>query len=326
MKKRAMTFLAAILLTAGAAYAQGQYPTVYSSMINDVAFPWTMNHVWDDVVNGKTGQGLGLVAPGVKKIVSTINLGEDYAGPNKWEHEFYPNGLIKSDDALNGKHTYNYDNQWRLQNIARNNGEVEYKYIYNQQQQLVKCLYDGGVSDEYEYTYGADGKLSKIVKVGSERYSFKDNQLVKTEFISEYATQLPITYTYDPQGRWKGYTSIVEDGMDEVFTFKTQITLNYTGTNPFPTSVTKSIVEYDPKRKRNIGKPDVTTFRCTYTFDSKGNWTSWKATGGYGAWHITRTITYYTDEEVKAATAELEQARKGATQDNGQKKEDLWEF
>ena len=61
-------------------------------------------------------------------------------------------------------------------------------------------------------------------------------------------------------------------------------------------------------------------------FDSKGNWTSWKATGGYGAWHITRTITYYTDEEVKAATAELEQARKGATQDNGQKKEDLWEF
>lgn len=325
MKKRALTFVATLLLTAGAAFAQGQYPTVYSNLLNDVAFPWNLNHVWDDVVNGKPGQGLGIVAPGVKKIVSTINLGEDYAGPNKWEHEFYPNGLMKSDDAINGKHTYNYDNQWRLQNVVGKDGQVDYKYSYNQQHQLVKCIYTF-MNYEYVYTYGSDGKLSKIEQVGSERYSFKDNQLVKTEFISEYATQLPITYTYDPQGRWKGYTSIVEDGMDEVFTFKTQVTYNYTGTNPFPNSVTKSVVEYDPKRKRNIGKPQVTTFRCTYTFDSKGNWTSWKATGGYGAWEITRTITYYTDEEVKAATAELEQARKGTTQDNGQRNEDLWEF
>lgn len=325
MKKRALTFVATILLTAGTAFAQGIFPTVYSTMLGDNAFPWTLTHIWDETVRGECGQGLGLVTPGAKKIVTTIKRGEDWGGPVTWEFELYPNGLMKCDNAQNGKHTYNYDNQWRLQNVAWGD-KIAYKYVYNQKNQLIQCIASVGVSDEFTFTYGPDGKLSKIVKVGSERYSYKNDQLVKTEFISEYATQLPITYSYDPQGRWKGYTSIVEDGMDEVFTFKTQVTYNYTGTNPFPTSVTKSVVEYDPKRKRNIGKPQVTTYRCTYTFDSKGNWTSWKATGGYGAWEITRTITYYTDEEVKAATAELEQARKGTTQDNGQRKEDLWEF
>ena len=96
--------------------------------------------------------------------------------------------------------------------------------------------------------------------------------------------------------------------------------------------ITKSVVENNPKTKKNIGAQYTNNYESTFTFDSKGNWTKWKVKKISGnrydseSFTITRTITYYTDEEVKKAVSELEQARKGSTTNNNQKKEDLWEF
>ena len=96
--------------------------------------------------------------------------------------------------------------------------------------------------------------------------------------------------------------------------------------------ITKSVVEINPKTKKNIGAQYTNNYESTFTFDSKGNWTKWKVKKISGnrydseSFTITRTITYYTDEEVKKAVSELEQARKGSTTNNNQKKEYLWEF
>lgn len=86
--------------------------------------------------------------------------------------------------------------------------------------------------------------------------------------------------------------------------------------------ITKSVVEINPKTKKNIGAQYTNNYESTFTFDSKGNWTKWKVKKISGnrydseSFTITRTITYYTDEEVKKAVSELEQARKCSTTNN----------
>lgn len=329
MKKRKLIIMVTLLLMAGSANAQGQFPIVYYTL-GDLGFEQGYDYIWDEIIKGEPGQCLGLIAPGAKKITSTIIKDEYPDEPTKLEHELYPNGLMKCSKQGSGfTFTYNYDNQWRLQNIIRdqgNNNISTYKYMYEKQHRLAKCIYSGGVDDEYVYNYDNNDNLLKIVKNNYNSFYFKNSQLTQ---IGENSSESSLMFIYDENGRYKGYTKIMPD-YDEC-TYKTQLTYTYSGTSPFPSSITKRWGEYSPSRKNYVGTSYSIKYQSTFTFDSKGNWTKWrvkKVAGNgidYDSYTITRTITYYTDEEVKTALAELEKARNGSLQ-NDQKKEDLWEY
>ena len=308
---------------------EAQFPTVYGVTLSAFGFNWMdkVCNVWDETVRGLPGQGMSLKAPGAKKVVSKYNDSGNY-GEIIIECELYPNGLLKSkSESCNGGdksvYTYNYDKQWRLQNILYKDGSVWFKYHYDQQGRLVKSTHSG---EAYTYSYNNAGQLVTINGTDAPTFTIKDNQIVSLKFIGEY--EFPFTFTYDAQGRWKSDTHIIADGMDELIYVRTQVTLNYgNGTGTLPVSMTCKSGEYDPKRKVNIGTPYPTqTVRCTYTYDSKGNWTSWKATGGSNPWTITRTISYYSDQEVDTALGAMRDARKAATDKDSKKQEGLWEF
>ena len=270
------------------------------------------------------GQSLGLKAPGAKTIISTITRDSGYDDPpKKIEHELYPNGLMKCAKDV-GVITFNYDKQWKLQNIMNNQGNDELfcKYIYDKNNRLIKCI----GSREYIYKYDANSNLTEMTS-NVERFFFKNNKPVKR---TEIEGDCILTLSYDQQGRWTGYIEILPE-YDES-TSKTQVTFNYKGNEVFPSSITIRRGEYDPKTKKNIGTQYVENYQSTFTFDSKGNWTKWRVKIVSGnlynsnSFTITRTITYYTDDEVKKAVSELEQTRKGSAANGNQKEEELWEF
>lgn len=325
MKKRIIQLVAAVALSTAGASAQGFYPTAYHIAINDMYEMLEIHETWSDVVKGKPGQGLGLVKPGVKKVTAKIDNGPDMPSA-EWTYELHPNGLIKSDDAQNGRHTYNYDKQWRLQSIVDKDGKVEKRYIYDDKGRLKKYIHDMIIHNEYDYDYDANGNLTTIKKGKTMTITVKDSAIAQVQFFNDYDMETwPTVFTYDQQGRWKMYSSIVADGMDEIEIVRTQYTWNY-GTGNLPIGLTRRQGVYDPKKKQYAGKPEVTNIACTFTLDSKGNWTGWKLKGGYINLNITRTIEYYNDDEVKAAVAEMEAARQGKKQPKEEKKEELWEF
>lgn len=365
MKKRLMTLIATLLTAAGSVSAQG-FPSVYAIMycsardygdgnFHELFTP--SQYLWGENINGMPGQSLGLKASGAKTICSTTTshlepeLEED---KNKEEYELYPNGLmkcVKSSLAIiyyyderynpNGKYvlrrwstrTFNYDKQWRLQNITENQSDGKnsiYKYIYDKNNRLAKCIYNGEVTDEYIYKYDANNNLTEIIS-GIRHFYFKNNKLMKETFKDEESSvNVPLSYdlSYDQQGRWTGLIHITPDDVDS---YKTWLTLNYRGNDVFPSSVTDCGSWYDPKTKREYGSVERRDHQSTFTFDSKGNWIKWEYDDVSGdldddGCTITRTITYYTDEEVKKAVSELEQARKGSTTSGNQENESLWEF
>ncbi len=321
MKKKLFLLVAVALSTAGAS-AQWSFPTAYQNMIPDVN-NFELHHIWSDMVMGKPSQGLGLLNPGAKKIVTKIES-EVYDFTPVWTYELYPNGLTKSDDATNGKHTYNYDKQWRLQSITDKDGKVAFRYIYDADKRLKQCIYEGGIHEEYAYEYDSKGALTAIKK-GQNTYTIKDSCYVQYDFKDPDFETWPTKFVFDQKKRLKTFDSIVIDGMDEPIIVKTQITWNF-GTGKFPTGITRRLGEFNPKKNIFIGKPEVKNCQYTFTYDSKGNWTSWKQTGGYPKFTITRTITYYTDEEVKAAVAEMEASRQAKKEPKEEKKEEMWEF
>lgn len=318
MKNRLTTLIAILLLIVGGVSAQGQFPSVYYQGYmglggGNLHF---FHHFWGNIINGMPEQCLGLKEPGAKTIICSINYDtEDGYSPRKIEFELYPNGLMKCYKSESTK-TFNYDNQWRLQNMIEDQGGniITYKYIYDKSNRLTKCIENGVVSLEYIYKYDTNNYLTEMIK-DSEHFYFKSNKLIK-----ETEADCSISLSYDQQGRWTGYINIAPD-YDEG-TYKTQVTFKYKGDEVLPSSITKSVVEINPKTKKNIGEQYTNNYESTFTFDSKGNWTKWKVKKISGnrydseSFTITRTITYYTDEEVKKAVSELEQARKCSTTNN----------
>ena len=327
MKKRLMTLIATLLTAAGSVSAQGQFPSVYKEgymkLFGDARIDFFYN-TWGEIINGMSGQCLGLKAPGAKKICSTIISDEDPEYVKKCEHELHPNGLMKK--AVDGTtKTFNYDKQWRLQNIMiKQEGwdrETIYKYVYDKNNRLAMRI------DESEtiYKYDANNNLTEIMVGEIGPFCFKNNKLTQLK-----QGDFSLTLSYDQQGRWTGCVKICPE-YDET-TSKEQVTFKYTGNDIFPSSITKRTGKYNPRTKKEIRTYSLINYQSTFTFDSKGNWTKWrvKRVSGKGYDHesftITRTITYYTDEEVKKAVSELEQARKGSTTNGNQENESLWEF
>lgn len=326
MKK--LSILATGLLMAATASAQGQFPTEYSACMENYSFDYGIRGVWDEIVQGKPGQGLGLVAPGVKQLKTHLGV-QDFELPDV-VYEFYPNGLLKTQWEEGGHNpgsnkiwTYNYDKQWRLQNVVGKDGQVVYKYHYDDSGRLVKMVDMFGGNDEAIYSYDEQGLLKQIVMSGNETFDFnKDGMMVKKTYLQNPDID-PLVEKYDQQGRWKGYTQIVLDGMDEEFYTKLEMTVNYQN-GPLPTSMTFRTGECNPNTKAYVGTPSTSVNRCTYQYDDHKNWITWKATGGYPTWTFTRTISYYTDEEVKQALVDMEAARKPDKENMEQ--EGLWEF
>ncbi len=330
MKKRLIALFVTLLLIVGSISAQGQFPSVYNEGymgLDGGRVICFFQYYWGEIVSGTPGQCLGLKAPGAKKIISTItrDSGDDDS-PKKSEYELYPNGLMKCAKDV-GVKVFNYDTQWRLQNIMNNqgNGELICKYVYDKNNRLVKCIEDGA-NGEYIYKYEENNALAEMTN-NVQRYFFNNDKFIKEfEMEGDYFLSL----TYDQQGRWTGYVEISPD-YDEC-TYKTQVIFNYKGNEVFPSSITKRYGEFDLQTKKNVGTQYTNTYQSTFIFDSKGNWTKWKVKKLSGnlydsnSFTITRTITYYTDDEVKKAVAELEQARKGSVANGKQEKEDLWEF
>ncbi|MBR0274910.1 MAG: hypothetical protein IJQ76_01690 [Prevotella sp.] len=320
--------MAAGLLLAATASAQGQFPTEYSGCLQSFGFNTEICGVWDEIVQGKPGQGLGLMAPGAKMVKTHLDA-QDFSLPDE-VHEFYPNGLLKAKRQEGGvqpesnfSYTYHYDKQWRLQNVTDKDGKVVFKYYYDEQGRLIKTVSDRGTYNEYTYNYDQQGLLKQVNHDNRQYFDYdKNGNMVKMHEKVDWESY-PNNLKYDQQGRWKGYSQIVLDGMDELFYTKVELTVNYLN-GPLPTSMTFRTGECNPKTNAYKGKPETYTNRCTYQYDSHKNWTSWKATGGYPTWTITRTISYYTDEEVKEALSQMEQARKPA--EKQEQKEDLWEF
>lgn len=321
--KKTIKLLLAFLLTAGAAMAQGEFPTAYSYWLAEY-HPFTSEeeNVWDGVIQQTPGQGMGLIARGAQKIVSTITV-RDYDGTpsnKQLECEFYPNGLMKSYVADHSQKFYMYDKKWRLLSIQDQEGKVLFKYNYDQDGRLVKAIKNDGQYD-YTYIYNEAGQLTRI-NAGNEFYfTIKDGNIVKRSYNNPES--FPQTYSYDAKGRWTGHVQIGWgfEGLEN-----NEIVVKY-ATGPFPISMIKRMSEYDNDKKVRIGEVETFTSKCAYTYDSKGNWTSWKLTGNSQALNCTikRTIAYYTDEEVSAAVAEMESARNAKAQEDEQK-EDLWEF
>lgn len=327
MMKKLLTMAAGVMMAATVT-AQGQFPTEYVGFMGSSGFSYDVVGVWDEIVQGKPGQGLGLVGPGVKTLTTKIDA-EGFELPDVI-YDFYPNGLVKAvrqeggvNPQSNKKWTYHYNKQWQLMNVVSADGKVVYKYNYDDKGRLVKCIYANYNSEETDYKYDEQGKLTQIVKDGRIVMDYnKDGQMLKLSYAGDESSE-PLTNKYDAQGRWKGYTQIVLDGMDEEFYTKLDLTLNYT-TGSLPTSMILRTGECDPRTKAYKGTPETYTGRCTYQYDSHKNWTMWKQAGGSPSWTLNRTILYYTDEEVKQAVEQMETARKPAREEK--KQEDLWEF
>jgi YD repeat-containing protein len=329
--KKTLFIMAAALFATVSASAQEQYPTEYMCTITALSegtgsfFGNNYCDVWDEVVRGKPGQGLGLVAPGAKIVKSKIET--DGWAPFDWEHEFYPNGLMKAQKGPNNSYTYNYDKQWRLKNVIDKDNKVVRTYNYDANGKLTKTIcYDGDYSKDFIYKYDASGNLIQINRDDVFVIEVKGNNIVKST--QQYYEDIPATFKYDAQNRWIASTYITcYDQEDVVFWGKDELKLNY-AEGTMPTSVTIAAGYISEETYPSFQeKPENKTYRCTYTYDDHKNWTTWKATGTESTpWTITRTISYYTDEEVKQALAEMEAARKAPSQKKEEKEEELWSF
>jgi len=327
--KKTLFIVAAALFAAVSASAQGQYPTEYVSSITNLSegLGRFINEnycgVWDEIVQGKPGQGLGLVASGAKTVKTHYDFG--YFSSSEDIHEFYPNGLLKAKKSGEDSFAFNYDKQWRLKNVVKNNNnKVVRTYEYDTNGKLTKLTYyyDGGHSNEFVYKYDASGNLMQINKDDVLAIDIKGNNIVKSEH-KYYAT--PAIFKYDAQNRWIGSTYVSEfDEGDFPIYVKDEVKFTYPK-SPFPTSMGVTTGCVNDETYAYEDKPETRTYQCMYAFDDHQNWTTWKATGTE-PWTITRTISYYTDEEVKQALAEMEAARKAPSQKKEEKKEDLWEF
>lgn len=326
MRKK-LFILAASLLSAATLSAQGQFPTEYVSSVTDLSegLGRFVNEnycgVWDEIVQGKPGQGLGLVAPGAKVV--TTHYSYNYFSSSDDVHEFYPNGLLKTKKSGENYFTFNYDKQWRLKNVV-NNDKVVRTYDYDTNGKLTKLTYyyDGGYSNEFVYKYDASGNLMQINKDDVLAIDIKGNNIVKSVH-KYYGT--PSTFKYDAQNRWIGSTYINEfDEGDFPIYVKDEVKFTYPN-SPFPTSMAVTTGCVNDETYAYEDKPETRAYQCMYTFDDHQNWTTWKATGTE-PWTITRTISYYTDEEVKQAITEMEAARKAPSQKKEEKEEELWSF
>ena len=285
-----------------------EFPIEYFDKAGNIAHE--SYRVWDEIVRGLPGQGLSIKAPGVKQIVA---ITPDSPGQYKEIWDFYPNGLMKSklhydedNDKVNAYNSYDfkYDSQWRLQSIVDKEGKVVSAYNYDKEGKLISSNHD--YKGECKYIYDNAGNLTRIDCDDYLTLTVKNNKVVC--FQDNREGNFPLYATYDEKGRWTGEKSIFPDGMDEVFYLKQEHKINY-DKDGMPVSSTWSSVEYDPEKKVEIGETMVTSTKYTYTYDDKGNWTSWTGKEGDTEWTIKRTITYYTDQEVEEALEAMKKAR-----------------
>ena len=288
-----------------------EFPIEYFDKAGNIAHE--SYNVWDEIVRVLPGQGLSIKAPGVRQIIA---ISPDSPGEYKVIWDFYPNGLRKSkirydedNDKVNAYNSYDYkyDSQWRLQSIVDKEGKVVSTYTYDKEGKLISSNHD--YKGECKYIYDNAGNLTRIDCGDNMTLTIKNNKVVCLQYNTE--GNFPIYATYDEKGRWTGEKSILPDGMDEVFYFKQEHKVNY-DKDAMPVSRTWSSVEYDPEKKEEIGETDVYTTIYTYTYDDKGNWTSWTGKEGDTEWTIKRTITYYTDQEVEEALEAMKKARDAA--------------
>ena len=316
--KKYLFCLAALLFSSSSIFAQANCPTYYANYMKDSGMSWMVKFIIGDIPQGNHPSALGFNAPGVKTISMKANDTDCPTCDIKVIGEFYPNGLIKT---LDGQ-TFNYDKQWRLQNIVDKEGKVAYKYFYNSKGLLERVNSD--FEGEWVYTYDENNKPTSVYcEMRHIRYTFKDGRVAEAKEIQDWET-FPQTFKYDPQGRFKGYDCILFEG-DDYATYR-EVAWTYVQ-GSLPVSITQRVWCYDTETKRKLGKAEIWNSRCTYTKDSKGNWLTWKATCANNSsfsWDFKRTLTYYTDEEVKTALAEMEAAKNPSKGED--KKEEMWEF
>lgn len=306
MKKKIIIWAFTCLLIANYTHAQCSYPSLVRQNPLYHGYVDVLEFVWDEIVQGKTGQGQGLPVPGAKRIVYKID-DKDYMNPEEFVTEFYANGLTKSIGWINGskKLVFNYDKQWRIQNISGNEGEFR-KYVYNEHGKLTTSYHE---SEKYVYHYDANGNLTEILRGNSETYIFKNNHLSEIRTNLEYPYEVfPMTFRYDSNGNCIGSTKIAWDGIDDGALGKNEISIIY-NEKGFPGTLINKGGEYNSSKKIYVGKPYVYTYRSRYSYDTKGNWTSWSVANNGVEFTVTRTFEYYSDEEVKVAIAEMELAK-----------------
>jgi hypothetical protein len=307
------------------ASAQCNWPIYYNNLFQGIGSPEVtsdIQFVWDQTVYQDLAMGQDLVAkPGVKKVVARTNAVD--VGPMEIVSEFYANGLIKSIDTGNGTaYTYHYDKKWHLQYITNKEGDIKVKYSYDSKGQLVSSFID---AMEYLYIYYTNGKLSQIRrKSDGMTFDVKDNMVVCQKWVDE---QLPTqNYSYDQQGRIVEKSFMDWGGDDMCFFY--EISYKYGPTSTMPVSIAQRMYDYDWDTGKKMGKPDVSSYMCTYERDLFGNWTTMKVSAGTARINlkVTRSFIYYTNDEVKKAVADMEAARNPNAGKAEKKEETLWEF
>lgn len=316
--KKLFAALTMLLLAAGNAFSQANCPTFYANYMPDAGMNWLLKHVVEGLAFGNHPEAMGFKEAGVKTMQLRVIMDGCPDCDIIVDGEFYPNGLIKT---LEGN-TYHYDKQWRLQNIVGKDGEVVCKYFYNSKGRLMRTVIDE--TDEWVYVYDESGTVkSTSCNALHMTCDIKNGHVAKIQEKQEWTTY-PFTFNYDPQGRFKGYNVILVEG-DDYATYR-DVTWNYAQGN-LPTSIVERVWDYNTDTNKKTGQPETWTLRCAYTKDAKDNWTSWKGTCAANSslnWNMKRTMTYYTDEEVKAALAEKDAAKNPAKKE--EKQEDMWEF
>lgn len=86
---------------------------------------------------------------------------------------------------------YNYLNSVKYSLCALDEGEYTCNYIYNEEGNIIKMVFDGDIKKEQEFDYDNEGNITKVIEtdlnfVTTTEYTYKDSKSGKV--ISSHQT------------------------------------------------------------------------------------------------------------------------------------------